>query len=86
MAEDKKLTDEELDVVAGGITDVNMSGSKTGGNQTVYDEHVETTTVTGCGEYTKGDKTDIGGDSVGGNKSDVKTSVETSVDVKASLF
>ncbi|MDD3338233.1 MAG: hypothetical protein PHS82_05175 [Lachnospiraceae bacterium] len=86
MAENKKLTNEELDAVAGGINNVGMEGAQAGGNQTVYDEHTETTTVSGFGEYTKGDKTNIGGDSIGGNKSDVKSTIDTSVNVKKSLF
>lgn len=91
MAEEKKLTDEQLDAVAGGINDVNLAGSSAGGNQTVYDEHVEnhTENYNVKGDLTQGDgNTKAGGDITGGNKTDtdVITDIKADVNVKRSIF
>ena len=81
MADLKKLNDEELDAVAGGMGDVNNSGSTAGGNQTIYDESTTTIKQKAGGDIVEGDKNTAGGDQVKGNKTDVKTDIKT--DIKA---
>ncbi|MBQ8913177.1 MAG: hypothetical protein IJ054_03940 [Lachnospiraceae bacterium] len=83
---DVKLNDAELDAVAGGMNDVNNSGSSAGGNQTIYDESTTTIKQKADGDIVEGDKNTSGGDQVKGNKTDVKTEIDTTVNVKASLF
>lgn len=91
-----QLNDEDLDSVAGGIRDVNASGSDVGGDQTIVDQ--SKTKITGSkvtygdndesktGDITNGDK--VGGDKTGGNKTDVDTKIDTTVNYtkKGGLF
>lgn len=83
---DKKINEEALNSVTGGMGDVNLSGSKVGGDQTVIDQSktnidksIGKTEIDG--DYTGGDKTSAGGDIVGGNKVDVDTKIKTDVSV-----
>ena len=81
-----KLNDAELDAVAGGMGDVDNSGSSAGNNQTIYDESKTTIEQNAGGDIVEGDKNTAGGDQVKGNKTYVKTEIDTTVNVKASLF
>ncbi len=78
-----KMNEEALENVAGGMRDVTSTGSKVGGNQTVYDE--SKTNIEGSTVH-QGDEETVCGDKTGGNKTDVKTDVKTKVDVKNSIF
>ena len=81
-----KLNDAELDAVAGGMNDVNNSGSTAGGNQTIYDESTTTIKQKAGADIVECFKNSAGGDQVGGNKTDVKTDIKTEVNVKKSIF
>jgi hypothetical protein len=71
MADTKKLTEEELDSVAGGIGDVDMSGANVQGDVTMVDYSINI-----------GNKLNIG-DKISGNKKnvDVDATVDTNIDL-----
>ena len=82
MENEKNLSEEQLGEVAGGIGNVDTSGSRVRGDQSITEYHEQNTNI--GGDVIGGDKT--GRDKVGGNKAEVDVKSNVNVTNKKSLF